>query len=113
MIEPHPKSITFTFYLEGRTVCGQEQRPERCEDCSEMSNCILDCFYDALSKGDDCDSSAKESSDVLDANDEWRKYIRSFKDEDPLFMAFSDGYDYCKKELRTKERERMRKEMTR
>jgi len=53
---PQPDSITFTFLLGGKSVCGQEQRPDRCEDCSEMPNCVLDCFYDALSKGVGCAS---------------------------------------------------------
>jgi hypothetical protein len=42
-------------------------------------------------------SSAKSDAVLGDVKQEWRKYILSFKDEDPLFMAFSDGYDYCKK----------------
>ena len=64
---PQPKSITFTFLLDGKSVCGQEQRPDRCEDCSEMPNCILDCFYDALSKGEGCvnHSNATERDKVL------------------------------------------------
>lgn len=63
--EPHPSSITFTFLLDGNSVCGQEHRPDRCEDCSEMSNCVLDCFYDALSKGDGCDNPANTADTVL------------------------------------------------
>jgi len=65
---PQPDSITFTFLLGGKSVCGQEQRPDRCEDCSEMPNCVLDCFYDALSKGVGCasQSSAPTEREIRD-----------------------------------------------
>ena len=65
---PQPDSITFTFLLGGKSGGGQEQRPDRCEDCSEMPNCVLDCFYDALSKGVGCasQSSAPTEQEIRD-----------------------------------------------
>lgn len=102
--EPHPSSITFTFLLDGKSVCGQEHRPDRCEDCSEMPNCVLDCFYDALSKQDGCDSSAKSAGAELDDIAQWiEKHTRRCRS---LRMAVVMKYELLDflKELRGEQR---------
>jgi len=48
--QPQRDSVTFTFLLGGNSVCGMDGKPESCTDCSEMPNCVLDCFYEVLSR---------------------------------------------------------------
>lgn len=31
--------------LGGKSVCGMEGKPDSCLECSELSNCVLDNFY--------------------------------------------------------------------
>jgi hypothetical protein len=40
-----PKTIEVTVELGGRSVCGMEDKPDSCLDCSELPNCVLDNFY--------------------------------------------------------------------
>jgi len=42
--------VCFTFLLGGNSVCGMEEKPDSCTDCSELSNCVLDMFYEELHK---------------------------------------------------------------
>ena len=42
--------ITITISLTGKNECGNDDRPESCLVCSELPNCVLDTFYDAVNK---------------------------------------------------------------
>lgn len=42
--------VTITISLTGKNECGNDDRPESCLDCSELPNCVLDTFYDAVNK---------------------------------------------------------------
>lgn len=44
------ETVTVQVSLCGKSVCGQEQRPDSCLKCSELPNCVLDLFYEKVSK---------------------------------------------------------------
>ena len=44
------ESVTIRIGLRGFEECGMDSKPEQCDKCSELPNCVLDCFYDALTK---------------------------------------------------------------
>ena len=41
--------ITITFSLSGRSECGDKDKPESCLDCSDLHECVMNTFYDAVS----------------------------------------------------------------
>jgi len=43
-----PETIEITVELGGKSVCGMDEKPESCLDCSELPNCVLDNFYETL-----------------------------------------------------------------
>ena len=43
--------VTFTFFLGGNSVCGQEDKPDSCLNCDKLTSCVMDVFYEALEKG--------------------------------------------------------------
>ena len=57
-----------------------------------------------------------EQSIRQDEREQWKKYIKSFHEEDPLLMAYSDGYKSGKKDATEKvldELEKWRKKLKR
>jgi hypothetical protein len=44
------EEVRMIIQLGGKSVCGSEFRPDSCTDCSELPNCVLDVFYEQLTK---------------------------------------------------------------
>ena len=53
--------VTFTFFLGGKLVCGQEDKPDSCLECNELASCVMDMFQEAVSKNE------PNPLDVIDA----------------------------------------------
>lgn len=76
----HPKWENEAMMVEERIAYGTVHRHTAKRGCASHSNAT--------------------SADKVLMTDEQRKYILSFKDEDPLFMAYVEDYNAAKKELR-------------
>jgi hypothetical protein len=78
--------VYFRFALSGKSICGDEQKPESCRDCTDLSNCAIEMFYDALSNPSELDP-----LDVLSA---WRAYKlnqhHSYQDYDHVSKIYTE-----------------------
>ena len=44
--------VNFTFLLGGKSVCGQENKPDNCLDCDKLTNCVMDMFHESVGKNE-------------------------------------------------------------